>query len=75
MANLNAEKLRKLKAQPGYEQNLPADVRSSNDEKVRDASLTYGVHLLIMLSLVQLSTYEAEVSNLLKSMETFSLLK
>ncbi|KAF8337423.1 tRNA synthetases class I-domain-containing protein [Cantharellus anzutake] len=34
LANLNAEKIRKLKAQPGYEQNIPADVRASNDEKL-----------------------------------------
>lgn len=36
LAQLNAEKLRKLIAQPGYEQNLPEDVRANNADQVSD---------------------------------------
>lgn len=34
LAQLNVDKVRKLIAQPGYEQNIPEDVKASNIENV-----------------------------------------
>jgi valyl-tRNA synthetase len=35
LAQMSADKIRKLQEQPDYEKNLPENVRESNAEKVR----------------------------------------
>lgn len=41
LAKLSADKMRKVMAQPGYEQNIPEDVRANNLETVRSLLLDH----------------------------------
>lgn len=38
LAQMSADKIRKLQEQPDYEKNLPENVREANAEKVRELS-------------------------------------
>lgn len=46
LATMNLEKVRKLESQPNYDETIPADVRLTNEEKVRPLlSLTWRIQV------------------------------
>lgn len=48
LAQLNLEKVKKLISQPGYEQNIPEDVRAANLENVSCSMSQCSYQLLLM---------------------------
>lgn len=74
LAQLNLEKVKKLISQPNYEQNIPEDVRAANLENV-----SFLVEGFLLASfdgaLIQLQTYEAQVTTLEQSKASFEKLR
>lgn len=73
LAQMSAEKIRKLQEQPDYEKNLPENVRATNAEKVNPGSAC--LHYDANNEFQQLATLDAEIANLEQSIEMFSKLK
>lgn len=76
LAQLNVDKMKKLMAQPGYEQNLPEDVRAQNRDTVRFAfPIIHSIPLTLVCHLQQLMTSEAQVTTLEQTIASFEKLR
>ena len=76
LARLNLQKIVKIESQPGYEETVPANVRTANSDKVRTIFyLIYHDEWFVFFVVQQKKTVEAEISTLEMSKNMFVQLK